>query len=94
MEFPLHTLDNLLVGQIGVLTATFDFLWEFIVEPFVQLEDDLRLGVLTLRLSSQCLLVFAKHKLELFVSSSQEEISALQAHLAVETLSGGATEYN
>ena len=94
VEFPLHALDNLLVGQIGVLAATFDFLGEIIVEPLVQLQDILRLGVLALSLGSQGLLVFPKHKLELLAGSLQKEICALQTHLAGEMLSAPGSENN
>ena len=94
VQFPLHALDNLLVGQISVFATTFDLLGEIIVVPLVQLQDGLRLGVLALSLGSKCLLVFLKHELELFAGSLLKEIRALQTHLAGEMLSELAPQNN
>jgi len=79
-KFPFDSLNNLFMGKVGLLSPTFDLFRKFILVPLVELDQDLRLGVLAVRLGLQRLLVLGEHELELFISSILKELCTFRRH--------------
>jgi len=66
--------------EVSLLPPALDLFGKFILVPLVQLDQDLRLGVLAVRLGLQGFLVLRKHKLKLFICSILKELCTFRRH--------------